>query len=714
MECSSCLNALAAGARFCAHCGTAVAQLSDEAADPLRELLRIALGQQYAIMRLLGRGGMGAVYLARETSLNREVAIKVLPTHQNATAESRERFRREARTAARLSHPNIVPLHTFGDVDGTLFFVMGYVKGESLAEKLRREGRLEIDTARRILTEIAQALEYAHSLGIVHRDIKPDNVLIEETTGRAILTDFGVAKPLGAGDTLTVQGSLLGTPHYMSPEQASGKSDIDHRSDLYSLGIMGYAMLAGRLPFEGKTTGDVLVQHITIDAPALKTLAPDVPVELSVALTRCLAKEPGKRWHDAAEFRANLAEPGEEDLPQAFADLREVTRSLLIFLLLSLYATTWFVAEGHRADDVRAVIVFYIGLLSIVMPIMMGAFKWRTLRKIGYDSSVIARETLKQPKTWIGWYPRRFRAKVDVWDRLPIDLCRARNSLTAFVGSTLFLIFPFWIVMLAKANDAAFDIAQLPAWSIAMVSGLPFLFLMSGAFFQLRWRRKARAEGVYDADIEAQLITASTAPSSFWSKPAVARLLSPFRRTATPRTVAQPASPDELIAAITSIVSALDFPARELGERALMAARKLGVSLDTLNEEITALAMTSDPAERDRLTVKLEALGSVAAAGRSDVREMLQQQLALVQTLESRFADAKNQLGKRAELLKTLWLQVVALSAADGSVRSSDTVDRVRALCDEIGGHVARETESEQVTVARRAENQPTMLRDPQ
>lgn len=202
---------------------------------------------------------MGAVYLATEAALEREVAIKVLPPDRGATQESRDRFRREARTAAKLSHPNIVPLYTFGDVEGTLYFVMGYVKGESLAARLKREGRLLIEDARRILIEIAEALDYAHKRGVIHRDIKPDNVLIEEGTGRALLTDFGVAKALGAGQTMTEVGSVLGTPQYMSPEQAQGKADIDHRSDIYSFGVMGYAMLAGRLPFEGPTPGDVMV-----------------------------------------------------------------------------------------------------------------------------------------------------------------------------------------------------------------------------------------------------------------------------------------------------------------------------------------------------------------------------------------------------------------------------------------------------------------------
>ncbi|MEK6767507.1 MAG: serine/threonine-protein kinase, partial [Gemmatimonadota bacterium] len=237
--------------------------------DPQRAALERALGAQYEIVRLLGRGGMGAVYLARERALERLVAIKVLPPDLASDAESRERFRREARTAAKLTHPNIVPLHTFGEVEGMLYFVMGYVRGESLGERMHREGKLPPEDVRRIIGELAGALDYAHRQGVIHRDIKPDNVLLEDESGRPMLTDFGVAKARATGATLTEAGAVVGTPHYMSPEQASGARDLDGRSDLYSLGIMGYAMLSGRLPFEGDSFRDVIVQHVTKAPPPL-------------------------------------------------------------------------------------------------------------------------------------------------------------------------------------------------------------------------------------------------------------------------------------------------------------------------------------------------------------------------------------------------------------------------------------------------------------
>src|SRR5258708_7839745 len=266
VRCLKCQAEVDDGARFCSECGTATPSAPTVEGDAIRSALEAKLKGQYRVIRLLGRGGMGAVYLARDLALEREVAIKVVKT---AEEQSYDRFRREARTAAKLSHPNIVPLHAFGEVEGMPYFVMGYVRGESLAARLRRDGKLPDDEARRIVADLAEALDHAHRQGVVHRDVKPDNVLLDDESGRALLTDFGVAKALGRSETLTAVGSVVGTPSYMSPEQAAGRADIDGRSDIYSLGVMAYAMLTGRLPFEGKTAADVLTKHLTQQPPPL-------------------------------------------------------------------------------------------------------------------------------------------------------------------------------------------------------------------------------------------------------------------------------------------------------------------------------------------------------------------------------------------------------------------------------------------------------------
>ena len=267
MECSECRITLPAQARFCLQCGARVQAAPDPVADPLRDALERAIGFQYRIERLLGRGGMGAVYLAHELALDRDVAIKVLPPDQGGTPQMRARFKQEARTAARLTHPNIVPLYTFGEIDGLMYFVMGYVSGDSLAARLRRGGALSAETTRVVLADLAGALEYAHRQGIVHRDLKPDNILIDAGSGAALLTDFGIAKA-PVGGQLTMTGQIVGTPHYMSPEQARGQPDVDARSDLYSLGVMAYEMLAGRRPFDAESPLDALTQEADPESAA--------------------------------------------------------------------------------------------------------------------------------------------------------------------------------------------------------------------------------------------------------------------------------------------------------------------------------------------------------------------------------------------------------------------------------------------------------------
>ncbi|HEU5162279.1 MAG TPA: serine/threonine-protein kinase, partial [Thermoanaerobaculia bacterium] len=302
LECGRCGASLPPAAHFCAQCGWDVAAAGPTTEiDPLRDALAGKLRGQYRIVRMLGRGGMGVVYLARDLTLEREVAIKVVKTAEDSPALV-ERFRREARTAAKLSHPNIVPLHAFGEVDGMPYFVMGYVRGESLAEKLRREGKLAEEDGRRVLAEIAGALDHAHRQGIVHRDVKPDNVLLDDESGRALLTDFGVAKRNDAAAAATVAG-IVGTPHYMSPEQAAGHS-VDARSDIYSLGVLGFAALAGRLPFEGSTATEILSKHLTQAPPPLRSFAPSLAESTVSAIERCLAKDAAARWPDARSLSA--------------------------------------------------------------------------------------------------------------------------------------------------------------------------------------------------------------------------------------------------------------------------------------------------------------------------------------------------------------------------------------------------------------------------
>ncbi|HEY3934388.1 MAG TPA: protein kinase [Gemmatimonadales bacterium] len=265
-----------------------------------------ALADRYRIERELGAGGMATVYLAHDLKHERQVAIKVLREDLSASLGA-GRFLREIKIAAQLQHPNILPLLDSGEADGLLYFVMPYVAGKSLRERLAREGELPVHEAVRLITEVVDALAHAHEHGVVHRDIKPDNVML---SGRhALVTDFGVAKAISEATgriTVTTLGVAVGTPTYMSPEQAAADPHVDHRSDIYSVGVMAYEMLSGRPPFTGATPQQVLAAHVTEAPDAVARRRPGIPAPLDALVMRCLAKRPADRWQTAAELHAAL------------------------------------------------------------------------------------------------------------------------------------------------------------------------------------------------------------------------------------------------------------------------------------------------------------------------------------------------------------------------------------------------------------------------
>ena len=244
---------------------------------------------------------MGVVYRAKDKRLKRIVAIKVLPPELAFQSQIKTRFLREAETAAQLSHPNIVPIYSVGEAEGLVFFVMTYISGDNLAKRLHERGVLPVEDVRRIAREVADALAYAHERGVVHRDIKPDNILLDSTTGRTMVTDFGIARAVSESDNrLTATGMALGTPAYMSPEQAAGDREIDGRSDLYSLGIVTYQMLCGEPPFVATSTPAMLVKHISERPTPVSQRRSDVPSDLSRAVMMCLEKDPENRFDTAA------------------------------------------------------------------------------------------------------------------------------------------------------------------------------------------------------------------------------------------------------------------------------------------------------------------------------------------------------------------------------------------------------------------------------
>ncbi len=291
---------------------------------PTTEFLafQAAVAGRYSLERELGRGGMGIVFLAREVALDRMVALKLLPAAMAADAEVRERFLREARTAARLSHPHIVPIYAVDEVGGHVFFAMAHVKGGTLAERIHARGPLSPHEGVRVLREVAWALGHAHLHGVVHRDVKPENILLEEGTGRAMVSDFGIAVVMGGANGATA-GEVQGTAEFMSPEQARG-GDVDARSDLYSLGCVAWYTLSGRVPFTGPTPVAILGQHVSQAAPPLLSVAPYVPAGVAAAVDRCLRKEPDRRFSGADALAEALA-------PEAQAE-RELPVPLRVFI----------------------------------------------------------------------------------------------------------------------------------------------------------------------------------------------------------------------------------------------------------------------------------------------------------------------------------------------------------------------------------------------
>src|SRR5688500_877756 len=292
--------------------------------DSLTARVVAALGHQYQVEREIGRGGMSVVYRARDIRLNRTVAIKVLPPELAYDPAIRTRFTREAQTSAQLSHAHIVPIYDVGEREGIAYFVMALVTGGNLAALLAREPRQPIDAPRGMHCAIVDALAYAHTRGVIHRDIKPDNILIDADTGRAIVTDFGIARAIEAGTRLTITGNALGTPQYMSPEQAVGEREVDGRSDIYSLGVVAYQMITGRLPFTGGNTMALLLKHVNERPLPIVDLRPDAPKPLRDAIERALMKATEDRWPTAGSMRQAIMT--DEPAPSWRADAREQVR----------------------------------------------------------------------------------------------------------------------------------------------------------------------------------------------------------------------------------------------------------------------------------------------------------------------------------------------------------------------------------------------------
>jgi serine/threonine-protein kinase len=455
--------------------------------------LQQAVAGRYSLERELGRGGMGIVFLARDVALDRAVAIKLLPPAFAVSPDLRERFMREARTSAKLSHPNIVPIHTVDQQGDVVFFVMGFVDGESLGQRVRRAGPLTPSAAVRLVQEVAWALAYAHGRGVIHRDVKPDNILLEKGTGRALVTDFGIARVTDQTG-VTGRGEVLGTVHYMSPEQACG-DPVDGRSDLYSLGVTAWFALTGTLPFDGASLPAVLARVLTEPAPRIASRHPHLPPRLSEAIDRCLQKTATDRFETGEELAESVgtALQATREIPPQIRALIRAAREMDVWAGVMLLAVTIgpaVIPELWAADRTTVVWVgIALGGQLLAMPVSLLYYGRKVLKAgLGADDVHAALE-------------QELRARVEEHQVLhgpdaarmtPERRARWRRAGLGAAGAGLLVLIP------AALLDVTAELVLAPAMT-AVVIGLVILIgtlAMRPSTGDEEARRKGRGFGL--------------------------------------------------------------------------------------------------------------------------------------------------------------------------------------------------------------------------
>ncbi len=662
------------------------ARVEDVQGDPLRDALVDAIGDEYEVVRLIGRGGMGAVYLARDRALERLVAIKVLPPGSATDAGVLERFRREAKTVASLQHVGIVPLYAFGERRGLCWFVMGYVRGESLGARIDRETMLDVETTRTLLAQVADALDHAHRQGIVHRDIKPDNILIDDTSGRAMLTDFGIARAdtLQAGTSLTQIGSVMGTPHYMSPEQATAEPQIDGRSDLYSVGVVGYQMLSGTLPFDGRSFRDLLMQHVSATPKPLSDVAPSVPADLSVAVMRCLEKEPAKRFSDGRSLRAAVGGSAFDDdtLTYELAELQQKVATVLCVTVISIVLSLSAALRGGK--------LFYVPTLLWLTPpliFLLYGFQVREALKRGYEWSTIRRVVTLPPRWWWLWWPRSWRRSGDVYDQLPASLKSARLT-TAAITVLLLAEGPLmaWttdprrlaIREMIPAPHAYFSMPWLARLDMLIPLAALVVFLlvlvMVGVLAEVLARRATKGADV--GYMDRRRLTYKPTDSAFWRDPRIQRVYK--QQTADRR----PKTPQEFVSQILAASGTFPPSASESGSSAATAARRLLDAMGAHERELTLLEKAAPREQLERLEAEI-VLHESESGDPEAVALLVNQRDALARSRE-RMMLITARRDEAAATLEALWGSVRRLAAstdADGArVLAASISDTWRAV----------------------------------
>lgn len=670
--------------------------MNEREQQALRERVEKAVGALFTVEAEIGRGGMAVVYRAVDVRLRRKVALKVLPPELAFREDVKSRFLREAQMAAQLSHPNIVPIFAVDEHDGIVYFAMGLVEGETLAQQLARDPHPDIASVRRILREVAEALAYAHANGLVHRDVKPDNILIERSSGHARVSDFGIARAAEGDGRLTVTGIAVGTPAYMSPEQAMGEREIDGRSDIYSLGVVGYQMLAGSLPFSAGNTPAMLMKHISEQPRPLHEVRPDLPANLVNAIERAMAKGKNDRWADALAFRDALAEDAvvgrtsRPHPPTAGVDHVDVPR-----------------ASRPQAPRVPEEPIRSPGYLEMKETWRRQAEEYkearreqlRDMREEGRELMLSARDARRLARAErkalrVGIHlgdGRELRSLLDDSQQTPEE--RIRRFQKRFWSSMLTIAFLFGINVATNVHfpwfifpALAMSIGLAKRFSDMLIDGIPFTkvfqrqpLIAVGAGASGGSAGGATVRGV--AGTRAAAALPSTRPDTSGVSPEV--LNGPVG--ATVRDAA------EARAEICDVLARLPEAERQL------LPNEVQPTVDALVQRIFSLSASLHQLETDASTFAIEKLEHRIAdaratndgsSSRERMIELLERQLATVKELGTKRDTVRSQLESASTVLQTMRLDLLKLRSNGLDTRlesSTGATQEARALSRDIG-----------------------------
>jgi serine/threonine-protein kinase len=638
------------------------------------EFIRIqtALAGRYSLQRELGRGGMGVVYLAQDVALERPVALKILQPHLASQPALKQRFLNEARTAAKLSHPNIIPIFAVDDVDDVVFFVMAFVDGETLGHRVRTRGPVPPSELGKILRDVGWGLAYAHAQGVVHRDVKADNIMIERASGRAFVVDFGIAR-VTQNTAITGAGEILGTADYMSPEQASGEV-ADHRSDIYSLGVVAYYALAGRLPFEAPTVRALLAKHITQPAPLVAAAVPGLPTKLGDAVHRCLAKNPGERFGNAEELAeaVGVALAARHETPGPIRiftkKASEISQNLIFTSYLQLFFAVFGTAAWLTPDKLGANVLLGMAVIAFVAwPFLtMGMLaQMRGLLKSGYTRDDLAAR----------------------WGR-ELQYDQEERALEHGTSTETFARVSRWVIPVG-ATAAIVSAPMQYVWSLgnvgSMVGALGWGAMLVGGLVKL-WdydMRTAISRRLTGKFLESRLGRwAFRLAGIGLDRPALASLAT-HRATELGIGMAVDSLFDALPKATRQQLAELPAVVRLLEQDATRMRRKV--------EELSDVAIKAG-------------LGTPGAPGRAQANSVLEKRDALERDLAAARGAAKQRLADAVTALETIRLDLLRLTAGAGSVEGltadlaearavSEEVGRLLAARDEVAAQLSSDTE---------------------